>query len=309
MKCIADFNQHIDETLMGEYRIIEASRATARRSGKQGWRMRVSDYSGTCEICHVPESMTSIPFLGAGQVIRASLTPRLLADNQIKGAAQSLQTLSIHDVENAARLMPFDKCPHIARPALEDLIIMIDELQNPAVRRCMNHLVDQYHEGWLLAQGSWNHHHNYEGGLLVHTVSTMKVARQSALHVYPHDRWRVDVIVLGALMHDLGKLHSHRRGTRSKMDRVLRHEWLTLGLAREALETLESQCSYAADQIAEILKWFCESPENREKGPNKDAEIIHWADALDVKRDRQLDPATQRPRFKPFEQIRNEDIM
>jgi len=309
MTAIRDLYKNEGRRIHGEYRILVITREPPSTKGCVRWQLRLSDYSGSLEVGYEPARATTVPLLRPGQIVRAELSIRKANNGAGPIAICSMKQLSVSEIANAARLMPLDRCPKPAVAALHDLIDCVDRLRHDSVRDCANHLIDQHHEGLLRARASWNHHHGFPGGLLVHTVATMKVAESMACHVYPHDRGRVELIMLGALLHDLGKIRTHGGGMRSSLDSVLRHEWLGIELARDALVNFGRAWPMGATEVVNMLEWMCTDPERRKKGPNCDAEIIHFADVLDVKRHHHVDSATGVPRYKALYDLKTSDIL
>lgn len=84
------------------------------------------------------------------------------------------------------------------------------------------------------APGAVKYHHNYLGGLLEHTVEVAEIARNIA-SVLPNAS--VDIAIVGALLHDIGKLDLYRFKDEFKfepeynqMEGMLEH--ITLGIIR-----------------------------------------------------------------------------
>jgi 3'-5' exoribonuclease len=86
----------------------------------------------------------------------------------------------------------------------KELRTLVDGVGDPLIRALLISFVDDPAIGPLLRQApaAKNVHHPFVGGLLEHTLSVMQLAHRIADH-YP--RANRDLLVAGALLHDLGK--------------------------------------------------------------------------------------------------------
>ena len=92
------------------------------------------------------------------------------------------------------------------RPADEMWAELMGRLQNvgdPALRTLLLHMADQHAERLRLWPAARQVHHAYRSGLLEHILKIMEVGEGIAA-AYGANR---DLVVAGALLHDIGKLH------------------------------------------------------------------------------------------------------
>lgn len=111
---------------------------------------------------------------------------------------------------------------------------------------------------FLQAPASLNYHHNYPGGLLVHSV---EVATFVANIPWQEDNSR-DIAITAALLHDIGKIKTlsvYMR--RTSVGRWVDHDALTLEICSNALATLELIDENSATLLRHI--WTCKSPGSR----------------------------------------------
>ena len=97
-------------------------------------------------------------------------------------------------------LVAFEECRNIA-----------DNIDEPVLRRVALQVLEENKEKFLSIKGSDWEHHNYAGGLIVHTCSVAFVATQIAK--FYGDSVNLDLVRFGALMHDVGKLCDYRPQT------------------------------------------------------------------------------------------------
>jgi 3'-5' exoribonuclease len=85
------------------------------------------------------------------------------------------------------------------------MLALIGTLQDPTMQAICNAIVaePEWQEALQLAPAGLKTHHAYPGGLLEHIVSLMELAAMVANHYPDIDR---DLLLAGALTHDLGKL-------------------------------------------------------------------------------------------------------
>ena len=93
----------------------------------------------------------------------------------------------------------------------EKLRTLISSLQNEPLRRVGLAFLDdaEFMERFRQAAAAVNNHHAYPGGLLQHTVDLIELA-QAVAPRYP--RANTDLVMLGAFLHDLGKVDEMASG-------------------------------------------------------------------------------------------------
>lgn len=216
------------------------------------------------------------------------MRPKILS-HIIGGTLTAVKVVEAENVSNIAQVIPLSCCPsgtHKSLAALVDLLNRIDHLE---VARLFSQVLNSCYRNLVRAQGGWKYHHAFPGGLLIHTVRTAIEAERQAMVIYPNDRTRVDVIVAGAIFHDLGKAIQIIRGPKHPVRSVIPHAMLTLQILGKHLDDFGDAWPGGGRLLAEILVWLAQPQSIRAKG--HDAEIIHHADILDVKADR----ASSRP--------------
>jgi 3'-5' exoribonuclease len=82
---------------------------------------------------------------------------------------------------------------------------------NPWYCRLMDHLHDpesSFARHFKLSPAATFHHHNYQGGLIEHTLEVRNLA--AAVADQCGDKLDMDLLLCGAAVHDIGKMHSYR---------------------------------------------------------------------------------------------------
>ncbi len=109
--------------------------------------------------------------------------------------------------------------------------------------------------GFIQAPASLNHHHNYSGGLLAHSLEVAQIVATMPWK----DNISRDLAITAALLHDIGKIKTlSSQIKRTTMGRWVDHDSLTLEVCANALSTLEKHDETSAILLRHI--WTCASP-------------------------------------------------
>jgi 3'-5' exoribonuclease len=118
-------------------------------------------------------------------------------------------------------------------------------------------------------------HHGYAGGLLEHTVGVATLCRETA---QLHPRLRADLLLAGALLHDVGRTRELDRGPafrQTEEGRLLGHVHLGLRLIEERAAALDS------DVRAELLHAVA-THHDRPGARTAEAAVLYHANQLDA---------------------------
>jgi 3'-5' exoribonuclease len=146
--------------------------------------------------------------------------------------------LEVRTLEAAPDTDPATLAPAMRRDADEldgFLEFLAEEIAHPGLRALVGRFVG---DGTLRARlrelpATIDGHHGYAGGLLEHTVGVATLARETA---QLHPRLRVDLLVSGALLHDVGRTLELGRAPAfrpSEEGRLLGHVHLGLRMIEE----------------------------------------------------------------------------
>ncbi len=92
----------------------------------------------------------------------------------------------------------------------------VESIQNPEVKRLLTHIFIENKdilEKFKVHPGAIEIHHNWKGGLLQHTLEVAKFCDTAKKMFEDLDR---DILIAGALLHDIGKLDEIKTTTRIK---------------------------------------------------------------------------------------------
>jgi 3'-5' exoribonuclease len=141
----------------------------------------------------------------------------------------------------------------------------------------------QYYKGYCSAPAAQIYHHNYAGGLLEHSLGTARIAIKIA-ELHPEvDR---DLMLVGALLHDLGKvleLDMDKEISYSDEGKLLGHILLGIGMLEELMQRADTDRLVRNKLIHMIAshhgRYEWQSPK---KPMFLEAQILHLADMMDA---------------------------
>lgn len=144
--------------------------------------------------------------------------------------------------------------------ALTALLEIVDSLTEPLLIEFAMNVLTQPQVGlqYIQCPASANHHHNYAGGLLEHSV---EVATQLKNELDTNSQ-ECDLAIVGALLHDIGKTQTFTSdGKRSAIGYLIDHNDLTLEICAPALKILQAKHAGLANSLRHA--WTCASEGSR----------------------------------------------
>jgi 3'-5' exoribonuclease len=163
------------------------------------------------------------------------------------------------------------------------------ELTTPTLRRVVDLFFadDNFRLAFEKTPGSVNGHHAKLGGLLLHVFEVTSIARQTAKTMGAN----VDLVVAGALLHDVGKVEAYTidggQFTNTPCGLLLGHVVLgCLMLERRLAQLGEPVCTEG--QLLDLQHMILSHHGSLEFGSpvqpmTTEAEIVHWADEASAK--------------------------
>ncbi len=134
------------------------------------------------------------------------------------------------------------------------LVQIVEKIAYPELKHFVNSTLMQGRImlPFLRNPASLNHHHNYVGGLLRHSVGVAELFAEKG-----HGKKEEKALgIVGALLHDLGKTQTLAASMMYRATGTLvNHDFLTLELCATPLEKLSKQNSRYADILRHI--WTC----------------------------------------------------
>lgn len=99
---------------------------------------------------------------------------------------------------------------------------------SPEAYSIFNEIMDPIKDRFKMEFAAVNHHDNCVSGLLAHSSKTARIAKVLKLYPTTLDAVTLDALILGAAIHDIGKVMEYYNGRVSNIGKTLNH--LTLGV-------------------------------------------------------------------------------
>jgi 3'-5' exoribonuclease len=156
------------------------------------------------------------------------------------------------DAENSLQLIPRSMCP--ISPLLERLRNIVDQISNETLRSFIGWVFsdDIFALSFISLPASRRHHHSMAGGLLEHSLECAEMVYR----FIEFGQDRRDLAVVGALLHDAGKIMTlNISGRFSTAGCVLDHDALTLEVLAPHLRRLEAASQDMATALRYLWTW------------------------------------------------------
>jgi 3'-5' exoribonuclease len=261
---------------LAEDRVVEGVYAVARkerrrtRAGAPYLALELVDPSGRIEARVWSDVELLEGRFGEGDAVRVL--------GRVERFRDRLQ-LDVRSVETAEDADPAELAPALRRDAAEldgFLEFLAGEIAHPGLRAVVDRfLSDEPLRAAMRGLPAAETHHAYAGGLLEHTVGVATLCREAA---QLHPRLRVDLLLAGALLHDVGRARELDRGPafrQTEEGRLLGHVHLGLRLIEERAGGLE------AGARAELLHAVAAHHELR-SARTAEASVLYHANQLDA---------------------------
>ena len=262
---------------LAEERVVEGVYAVARkqrlqtRKGAAYLALELVDPSGRIEARVWNDVDLLDSRFGEGDAVRVL--------GRVEKFRDRLQ-LEVRSLEPAPEADPAALAPALRRDADEldgFLEFLASEIAHPGLRATVERFLadDALRASLRSLPAAPDGHHGYAGGLLEHTVGVATVSREAA---QLHPRLRSDILLAGALLHDIGRareLGPAPNFRQTDEGRLLGHVHLGLRLIEERAAALET------DVRAELLHAVAVHHDLR-AARTAEAAVLYHANQLDA---------------------------
>jgi len=265
--------------------LVTERRLLTARNGKPYGKIILSDKTGDILGMVWDEAQEQVSNLTPGDVVGVRASAESY-ENRLQLRIEKITKLSDQDVDIT------DLVPATTR----DTTTMMDEFEAAVGGIRNNHLRllierifarEGVKDGFMKAPAAKGIHHNYIGGLLEHTLFVIR-ALDALLKVYPHMGFNRDMLVVGAILHDLGKIYEY---TYTKIiditpvGRLLGHIYLSASMVDQEARAIEGFPEELKLQLLHmILGHHGQLEFGSPKLPmTKEAIFLHMLDDLDAK--------------------------
>ncbi|MBI5523855.1 MAG: HD domain-containing protein [Desulfarculus sp.] len=264
-----------------EVYLLAKKQIFATKGGKPYGALRLMDPTGEAEAKLWDQAEELLTPLAVGQPVRAQGKVQLY-----NGQTQLvLSGLKAAPQARAADFLP--KSPRDAGQMWAELGQIKQSVQSAHLKKLLRAFFDdpEFRQAFELAPAAKGAHHAYVHGLLEHTVSLAGLASLTAEH-YPHlDR---DLLIVGALLHDVGKVQELTLGPPLEYTDLGRLEGhVVLGV--RMLDARLARLKNFPARLASVLRHMIVSHHGQEQfgSPQKpklaEAVVLHQLDDLDAK--------------------------
>lgn len=218
---------------------------------------------------------------------------------QVRGSTQIYQGAMQMIATHIARVDPAEvdaanfvqQTPFAIKDLLADLTAAIASIEDKELRAIGESVLTDTDlmAKFRRAPAGIKHHHAYEGGLLEHVVSLMRIVTLIAPSYPQIDR---DMVLLGVLLHDLGKVDelSYDRGfTYTDEGQLLGHVTIVISMLDRKLQTVTSKlgCSVEPEKVLRLKHLILSHHGHYEYGSPKlpmtlEAVMLHSLDDMDA---------------------------
>ncbi|MCQ2741845.1 MAG: HD domain-containing protein [Bacilli bacterium] len=231
MKTISELKD--GDSIYGQFLVNTSSKGTTNQS-KTYMNVTLQDATGTIEAKKWEVLPSDAETLAAGNVVLIQGEVLSYKDN-LQMKIFSAERVS-SELVDAARFVP--SAP-VAKEVLEaKLDAYLSSIKNEDVSRLANHLVNKFRKQIMEWPAAVKNHHNYVLGLLHHSI-TMADMAEKVCEIYPSINR--DVLIAGAIIHDLGKTIELSGPVATKFTlegKLLGHISIMQGEIREAAKEL-----------------------------------------------------------------------
>lgn len=274
-------NLNTGSQIWGKYLVLERIQRKTK-DGKDIINLKIGDSSGDIDVI-IWENCNVSGEINSGSVIG------LLGDLGSHNSRLQITAKRIKVLEED--VTPYLKGPDIEVEILvEELDAYLHSISDPYINQLLqNVFTPEVKETFIKAPAAKKIHHNYPGGLLEHTIQVAKLCAQAA-ELYP-DLNR-DLLVAGALLHDIGKVKEYAIKVLPEYTvagRMVGHIVLGHEMVDEAIKKIRQEGGYFPDHLEMMIKHMVLSHHGYlEYGsPVKplfpEALLLHTADNLDAK--------------------------
>ena len=183
-----------------------------------------------------------------------------------------------------AELLP--QSPRDLDALKQRLLQQVEEVKDPRLRKVVEAFFgdEEFLDKFSAAPGAKRLHHAHVGGLLEHTVGVVEILR-TVCEIHPElDR---DLLIAGALLHDIGKIHELETGAAfeyTDAGRLVGHIVLTDRMVMDEIEEDEDFPEELANRLTHLL--LSHHGQKEYGAPvlpmTTEACALHYADNLDA---------------------------
>jgi 3'-5' exoribonuclease len=232
--------------------IISEKQVKKKKNGEDYCTVLLQDREGTVEGIIWTEV-----FLKAGSFLEGDLVEIKGVVREYKGKKQIvINVIKKIEKDGCGDLSDFIKTTdkNIDR-MFEEMSVFIDSVENSHLKELLNSFISDkdFVEGFKSSTAAVRYHHAYKGGLLEHTLNVVKICSMLA-GIY--DNLNRDLLIAGAMLHDIGKIKEYSSGIILKATnrgRLLGHIAIGYGWVREKIRHISGFPEELSDRLLHLI--------------------------------------------------------
>ncbi len=125
---------------------------------------------------------------------------------------------------------------------IDKLMTIINRIENSELRQLLNLFFNdvEFTDKFFTSPAAKYHHHNYKGGLLIHTLEVVTIC-ETITELY--SEINKDLLITGAILHDIGKIETYYMKDNTidmtKRGRLIDHLHISASLVEEKMNLME----------------------------------------------------------------------
>ncbi len=275
---------HLPGEIFTGFALLQAISVRTKRDGGSYLAVEFGDRSGRLQGNIWEDAERLFRQFQAGQVVKVKALVEEFEGRRKLNVRQIRPAKPEDGVDPATFLPVIEGDPEELLAQLKGLIVRI---QNPCLRKLLESFFDdqKFVAAFLRAPAGKLWHHNRLGGLLEHTLSLTRLARRLARHYPDVDR---DLLMAGALLHDIGKIEELRYDTLfdyTSRGRLVGHINLGAAWTAERAAKIENFPPELLDQILHLILSHQGAHGSPVQPMTREAFLLHFADEIDSKMD------------------------
>jgi len=265
--------------------IVSDRRVLIARNGKPYAKVLLTDRTGDLPGIIWEDARTQIAGIDPGDIVGVRGTVESY-ENRTQMRIDKIVKLNEDDVDMSA-LVPTTKGD--ISSMMSEIEEFISRVQDTYLKKLIENIFSRegIRETYMKAPAAKGIHHNYIGGLLEHTLSVLK-SIEAIFPVYAHLGINKDLLIAGALLHDIGKIYEYSYDKVIDMTpegRLIGHIYLSAHMTDKEIDGIEK---FPEELKLQLLHLILGHHGQLEFGSPKlpmtrEAMLLHMLDDLDAK--------------------------
>ncbi|HOO38228.1 MAG TPA: HD domain-containing protein [Deltaproteobacteria bacterium] len=265
--------------------IVSDRRVLIARNGKPYAKVLLTDRTGDLPGIIWEDARTQIAGIDPGDIVGVRGTVESY-ENRTQMRIDKIVKLNEDDVDMSA-LVPTTKGD--ISSMMSEIEEFISRVQDTYLKKLIENIFSRegIRDTYMKAPAAKGIHHNYIGGLLEHTLSVLK-SIEAIFPVYAHLGINKDLLIAGALLHDIGKIYEYSYDKVIDMTpegRLIGHIYLSAHMTDKEIDGIEK---FPEELKLQLLHLILGHHGQLEFGSPKlpmtrEAMLLHMLDDLDAK--------------------------